>query len=78
MPIIMRLDRMLAHRKMTSLELSEKIGLTPVMLSRIKTGNIKGIRFNTLELICNALDCDICDILELVKEDKPDSSGSKS
>lgn len=69
MSIVMRLDVMLAKRKMSSLELAERIGLTPVMVSRIKTGKIEGIRFSTLELICNALECDICDILEIVKDD---------
>lgn len=73
MAIIMRLDVMLAKRKMTSLKLAEKIGLTPVMLSRIKTGKIKGITFDTLELICNALECKPGDILELVGEDEIDS-----
>lgn len=68
--IVIRLDVMLAKRKMSSLELAEKIGLTPVMLSRIKTGKIKGIRFDTLELICNALDCEPGDILELERKSK--------
>lgn len=68
MAVIVRLDVMLAKRKMSSLELAEKIGLTPVMVSRIKNGKIEGMRFSTLELICDALDCDICDILEIEKE----------
>lgn len=74
MPMIIRLDRMLADRKMSSLELSEKIGLTPVMLSRIKNGKIKAIRLSTLELICDVLDCEPGDILEYVRDDKDDSS----
>ena len=69
MPFVIRLDVMLAKRKMSSLELAEKIGLTPVMLSRIKTGKIKGIKFDTLELICNVLDCEPGDILEFVRDD---------
>lgn len=69
MSVVMRLDVMLAKRKMSSLELAEKIGLTPAMLSRIKTGKIKGIRFETLELICEALDCEPGDILEIVKDE---------
>lgn len=65
---------MLAHRKMSSQELAEKIGLTPVMLSRIKTGKIQGIKFSTLELICEALDCEPCDILEYDRGDNADDS----
>lgn len=69
MPVIVRLDVMLAKRKMSSQELAEKIGITPVMLSRIKTGKIKGIRFSTLESICRVLDCTPGDLLEVVDED---------
>lgn len=75
MSIIIRLDRVLADRKMSSLELSEKIGLTPVMLSRIKTGKIKAIKLSTLELICEALNCEPGDILEVVKDDEDISFG---
>ncbi len=60
---------MLAKRKMSSQELAEKIGITPVMLSRIKTGKIKGIRFSTLESICRVLDCTPGDLLEVADED---------
>lgn len=69
MPVIVRLDVMLAKRKMSSQELAEKIGITPVMLSRIKTGKIKGIRFSTLESICRVLDCTPGDLLEVADED---------
>lgn len=65
----MKLDKIMADRRMSSLELAEIIGLTPAMLSRIKTGKIKGIRFNTLELICNALNCKPGDILEIVPDE---------
>jgi len=64
MPIIINLDVMLAKRKMRSNELAEKIGLTVVNLSILKTGKIKAIRLSTLEAICKALDCQPGDILE--------------
>lgn len=64
MPIIINLDVMLAKRKMRSNELAEKIGLTPVNLSILKTGKVKAIRFSTLEAICKELDCQPGDILE--------------
>ena len=64
MPIIVNLDVMLAKRKMTSLELSQRIGLTPANLSILKTGKAKAIRFSTLEAICEALHCQPGDILE--------------
>ncbi|MDR0515259.1 MAG: helix-turn-helix transcriptional regulator [Coriobacteriaceae bacterium] len=70
MAIIIRLDVMLARRKMSSLELSRRIGLTPVMLSRIKTGRVKGIKFSTLELMCKTLRCGPGDILDLVDDDE--------
>lgn len=68
MSVVVRLDVMLAKRKMSSLELSERIGITPVMLSRIKTGKIKGIRFSTLESICRELDCTPGDLLEIADD----------
>jgi len=68
MPIIVNLDVMLAKRKMRSNELAERIGLTTVNLSILKTGKIKAIRFSTLEAICKELECQPGDILEY-KED---------
>ena len=68
MPIIINLDVMLAKRKMKSNELAEKIGLTVVNLSLLKTGKIKAIRLSSLEAICKALDCQPGDILEYRKE----------
>lgn len=68
MPIIINLDVMLARRKMRSNELAEKIGLTVVNLSILKTGKVKAIRLSTLEAICKALDCEPGDILEYRKE----------
>lgn len=68
MPIIINLDVMLARRKMRSNELAEKIGLTTVNLSILKTGKVKAIRLSTLEAICKELQCQPGDILEY-KED---------
>ena len=58
------LDVLLAMRKMTSLELAEKIGITPANLSILKTGKAKAIRFSTLEAICKTLDCQPGDIIK--------------
>ncbi len=62
--IILRLDRVMADRKMSLNELSERVGVTNVNLSKIKTGKISAIRFSTLEAICEALACQPGDILE--------------
>ena len=64
MPIVVNVDVMLARRKMTSTELAEKIGLSTVNLSNLKTGKVKGVRFTTLDAICKALDCQPGDLLE--------------
>jgi putative transcriptional regulator len=64
MPIIVNLDVMLAKRKMRSKELAERIGITEQNVSLLKSGKVKGIRFDTLERICEALDCQPGDILE--------------
>lgn len=68
--IVVNLDVMMAKRKMSLNELSEKVGLTLSNLSILKTGKAKAIRFNTLEAICNALDCQPGDILEYKKTNK--------
>lgn len=68
MPIIINLDVMLAKRKMQSKELAEKLGISTVNLSVLKTGKAKGVRFDTLEAICKALECQPGDILEYKKE----------
>jgi len=65
MPIIINLDVMLAKRKMSLTELSEKVGLTIVNLSILKTGKAKGVRFDTLESICKVLDCKPSDIIDM-------------
>lgn len=64
MPIIVNLDVMLARRKMRSKELAERIGITEQNVSLLKSGKVKGVRFDTLERICAALDCQPGDILE--------------
>ncbi|HRJ68873.1 MAG TPA: helix-turn-helix transcriptional regulator [Beijerinckiaceae bacterium] len=64
MAIIVNLDVMLARRKMRSRELAERIGLTEANVSLLKSGKVKGIRFETLERICEVLDCQPGDILE--------------
>ncbi|HJA28348.1 MAG TPA: helix-turn-helix transcriptional regulator [Candidatus Olsenella pullicola] len=74
--IVLRLDRVLADRKMRSKELAEKIGLTEVNLSRIKTGKISAVRFSTLNAICHALDCQPGDILEYVPDEGDGSEGT--
>ena len=68
MPIIVNLDVMMAKRKMSLNELSEKVELTLSNLSILKTGKAKAIRFSTLESICRALNCQPADILEYVEE----------
>jgi putative transcriptional regulator len=64
MPIIVNLDVMLARRKMRSKELAERIGITEQNVSLLKSGKVKGVRFDTLESICRVLDCQPGDILE--------------
>lgn len=64
MPIIVNLDVMMAKRKMSLNELSEKVGVTPANLSILKTGKAKAVRFSTLEAICKVLECQAGDILE--------------
>ena len=70
MPIIVNLDVMMAKRKISLIELSERVGLTLSNLSILKTGKAKAIRFSTLEAICRALDCQPSDILEYVNDEK--------
>ena len=68
MPIIMRLDRVMADRKMSLNELSERVGIANVNLSKMKTGKISAIRFTTLDAICDVLDCQPGDILEYQRQ----------
>ena len=66
MAIVVRLDVMLARRKIRSKELAEAIGITEANLSLLKSGKVKGVRFETLEAICEQLDCQPGDLLEYV------------
>ncbi|MBR3972512.1 MAG: helix-turn-helix transcriptional regulator [Oscillospiraceae bacterium] len=71
MAIIVNLDMMLAKRKMTSLELAQRIGLTPANLSILKTGKAKAVRMSTLNAICRELKCQPGDLLEYTEDDDP-------
>ncbi|CAM3084835.1 helix-turn-helix domain-containing protein [Cupriavidus taiwanensis] len=64
MTVLVRLDVLLAERKMKSRELAQRIGISEPNLSLLKSGKVKGIRFDTLERICEALDCQPGDLLE--------------
>jgi putative transcriptional regulator len=64
MPIVVNLDVMLARRKMRSKELAERIGITEQNVSLLKSGKVKGVRFDTLARICAVLDCQPGDLLE--------------
>ncbi|MDB5032731.1 helix-turn-helix transcriptional regulator [Mucilaginibacter sp.] len=68
MPIVVNLDVMMARRKMSLTELSEKVGITMANLSILKTGKAKAVRLETLEAICRVLNCQPGDILEFVEE----------
>lgn len=67
--IVLKLDRMLVERKMSLKELSERVGVSNVNLSRIKTGKVSAIRFSTLNAICDVLDCQPGDILEFERDE---------
>lgn len=69
MAIIVNLEGMLAKRKLTSLELSQRIGLTPANLSILKTGKAKAIRMSTINAICQTLNCQPGDLLEYVADE---------
>jgi putative transcriptional regulator len=73
MPIIVNLDVMLARRKIRSRELATRIELTEANVSLLKSGKVRGIRFDTLERICAVLDCQPGDILEYVPDDADDA-----
>lgn len=69
MAIILRLDRMMADRKISLNELSKRVGISNVNLSNLKTGKVKAIRFSTLNAICDVLDCQPGDILEFTRDE---------
>ncbi|MBC1545765.1 helix-turn-helix transcriptional regulator [Listeria sp. FSL L7-1435] len=69
MAIVLRLDRIMADRKMSLNQLSQEVGVANVNLSKIKTGKVSAIRFSTLNEICKVLNCQPGDILEYVADD---------
>ena len=68
MAIIVRLDKMMADRKMSLNELAERVGMSNVNLSNLKTGKMKGIRFETMDAICKVLECQPGDLFEYTKD----------
>ena len=71
--IVLRLDRVLADRKLQARELSKLVGLSEVNISRIRTGKVSAIRFSTLDALCRELNCQPGDLLEYVEDDgEPD------
>lgn len=68
MAIVLRLDRIMADRKISLNELSSRVGISYVNLSNLKTGKVKAIRFSTLEAICDVLDCQPGDIMEYKRD----------
>ena len=75
MSIILRLDRVMADRKISLNELSEKVGVSNVNLSKLKTGKVSAIRFTTLNAICKSLNCQPGDILEYLPDDDDENDG---
>lgn len=71
MAIILRLDRVMADRKISLNELAERVGISNVNLSNLKTGKVHAIRFSTLNAICRELDCQSGDILEYAPDESP-------
>lgn len=70
MAIILHLDQIMADRKMSLNELADRVGITNVNMSRIKTGKIKAVRFSTLNAICKVLRCEPGDILKYIEDDE--------
>jgi putative transcriptional regulator len=73
MPIVMRLDVMLAKRRMRSKTLAQIIGVTEANLSLLKSGKVNGVRFSTLAAICRALDCQPGDLMEYVPDEQTEA-----
>ena len=68
--ILVNLDVMMAKRKISLGELSERVGISPANLSILKNNKAKAVRFSTLDAICKVLGCQVCDILEFIEEEK--------
>ena len=77
MAIILRLDRVMADRKISLKDLAEQVGIANINLSKIKTGKVSAIRFSTLNAICKALNCQPGDILEYQEDIESDSKINK-
>lgn len=75
MTIVVHLDVMLARRKMRSRELAEHVGITEQNISLLKSGKVRGVRFDTLEAICQVLQCQPGDLLEYRPDDGEDAAG---
>ena len=73
--IVLRLDRVLADRKLQARELSKLVGLSEVNISRIRTGKVSAIRFSTLDALCRELHCEPGDLLEYVEDDREPDEG---
>ena len=73
MAIILNLDQIMADRKMSLNELADRVGITNVNMSRIKTGKIKAVRFSTLNAICKVLQCEPGDILKYTEDDEDET-----
>lgn len=71
MPIVLHLDEVMAERGISLNELSERVGITNVNMSRIKTGKVKAVRFSTLDAICDVLECEPGDIIKRVPDERP-------
>ena len=75
-PIVMRLDRVMAERKITSTELAKRIGTSTVNLSNIKNGHIRGVRFSTLEALCQVLNCKPGDLIDYLSPEEAEAEQS--
>ncbi len=71
MPIVLHLNEVMAERGISLNELSERVGITNVNMSRIKTGKVKAVRFSTLDAICDVLECEPGDIIKRVPDERP-------
>lgn len=76
MPIVMRLDRVMAQKKITSTELASRIGTSTVNLSNIKNGKIRGVRFSTLEALCQVLECKPGDLIDYITPEEEEAERS--
>lgn len=75
MPIVVHLDLMLARRKMRSRELAERVGITEQNISLLKSGKVRGVRFDTLARICEVLQCQPGELLSWAPDDDPPAAG---